>query len=148
MKIYSIYDVPEDVGIEFTEETMTQQQFKDESDTNFIVGQFVKTGVLPNVNMNPSYMDLSNVPSYRDALEFIAHAEDSFMALPALVRQEFDNDPGLFLDFVDNPDNYSRCQELGIFPPSDPPLLDVNGRTDTNQFSGGGSSSSSEMKNV
>ena len=44
-------------------------------------------------------------------------AEEQFGALPANVRREFDNDPGKMLEFIQDPDNYERGVELGLFTP-------------------------------
>ena len=37
-----------------------------------------------------------------------------FMALPSKVRREFDDDPGTFLDFANDPKNTDRMIELGL----------------------------------
>jgi hypothetical protein len=37
-----------------------------------------------------------------------------FMSLPAKIRSRFQNDPGAFLDFVQNPENRDEMIELGL----------------------------------
>jgi phage internal scaffolding protein len=47
-------------------------------------------------------------------MHYIMEAQNRFMELPAKVRKEFDNDPGAFLAFLENPNNYDRAIELGL----------------------------------
>jgi phage internal scaffolding protein len=114
MEIYSIYNRTWNPGIEFTEETMTQQHFKDECDINNIIERFTKTGTLPQIISGFEYADVSDVPSYQEALDFLNDAQERFMELPAKIRKEFDNDPGILLRFLDDPNNYERAVELGL----------------------------------
>lgn len=101
----------------------TQQQFKDECDINTIVRRFGITGQLP-FNTRPPLPDEHEYAyvEYQDMLNFISSADRSFSSLPADVRTRFQNNPGLFLKFVDDPANHAEGVKLGIFaPPPDAP---------------------------
>lgn len=103
-------------GITFTEPSMTLQSAAPECDIYNILNQFNTTGIVTHVaSGTPQYTDVSEVPDYQAALEIIMTAEEQFSALPSHVRREFDNDPGKMLEFIQNPDNYERGVELGLF---------------------------------
>lgn len=103
-------------GITFTEPSMTLQSAAPECDIYNILNQFNTTGIVTHVaSGTPQYTDVSEVPDYQAAMEIIMTAEEQFSALPSHVRREFDNDPGKMLEFIQNPDNYKRGVELGLF---------------------------------
>lgn len=103
-------------GITFTEPSMTLQSAAPECDIYNILNQFNTTGIVTHVaSGTPQYTDVSEVPDYQAAMEIIMTAEEQFSALPSHVRREFDNDPGKMLEFIQNPDNYERGVELGLF---------------------------------
>lgn len=105
-------------GIEFTEPSMALQSAAPECDIYNIINQFNTTGLVTHVASGvPQYADVSEVPDYQAALAVVMEAEDQFSSLPADVRREFDNDPGRMLEFIQNPDNYDRGVELGLFSP-------------------------------
>lgn len=103
----------------FDKPSLTHQSFKDESDINQIVGKFTRSSFsnAQEALLNARYADFSEVVDYRTALDLIMQADESFMALPAIVRKRFDNDPAVFLDFVENPDNLDELRELGLANP-------------------------------
>ena len=103
-------------GITFTEPSMTLQSAAPECDIYNILNQFNTTGIVTHVaSGTPQYTDVSEVPDYQAAMEIIMTAEEQFSALPSHVRREFDNDPGKMLEFIQDPDNYERGVELGLF---------------------------------
>lgn len=119
-------------GITFTEPSMTLQSAAPECDIYNILNQFNTTGIVTHVaSGTPQYTDVSEVPDYHAAMEIIMTAEEQFSALPSNVRREFDNDPGKMLEFIQNPDNYERGVELGLFV--------QNNSLDTNIISDSGS---------
>lgn len=103
-----------------TEETMTQQGDKNDSDINVIVARFRKTGQLPHNNKTAMYGDFTNVPDYRTAVEQVNAARDEFMKLPAKVRRRFDNNPAEFIEFATNPDNLDEMRKMGLAPTPEP----------------------------
>lgn len=118
VKIYSAYDRPGHPGYTFELPTRTQQHFQQECDINFIMDRFTRTGVMPPPKEGYVYGDVSDYDSYQSALHSLMEAQADFDLLPAKVRKEFDNDPAQFLDFIQNPENASRAQELGLLAPA------------------------------
>lgn len=106
------------------EKSLAVQSEKDACDINLIVDKYAKTGILPVMSQSPTFGDVSNAPSFQEALEIVKNAENAFNSLDARVRREFDNDPAKFLSFVDNPENADRLVTMGLreAPKSEPPL--------------------------
>jgi phage internal scaffolding protein len=100
----------------------TRQEFAEESDINNLMARYEATGLLPtNLNTNtPRYLDVSDVPDMRTALDSLANATAAFMALPASVRREFDNDAVKFVDFVQDPENRPQLKTWGLLEPEPP----------------------------
>jgi phage internal scaffolding protein len=117
---YDVDEASNESGISCPEPTLAQQHCKDECDINYIVERFGVTGQLPpQTGPMPTYGDFTGIGDYRDALEAVRAADDAFMALPAKVREKFDNDPALFVDFCSStdPEDRSLAIELGLIPP-------------------------------
>lgn len=108
-------------------ETLTQQQYKDDTDVNVIMARFMKTGQIP-LHVPPMLEgDFSQLPNYQDALETIKMADQMFMELPALARKRFENNPQELMDFLNNPENKDEAIRLGLLnPPQQPPPMDKN----------------------
>lgn len=108
---------PKDLGaIDFSgEKSLTHQSFKDECDINNIMSRYAKTGVVTHVNrFQGRYGDFSEIADYQTALGIVKNAEEMFLTLPAQIRAEFDNDPGTFIEFAENPANLDRMVQLGL----------------------------------
>lgn len=94
---------------------LTRQSMKDETDINRIVARYRQTGFLSYVNaMTPSYVNISDVNDYRDALEQMRKTDTFFEGLPAKVRARFENNPVVFLDFIVDPANEAEAITLGL----------------------------------
>lgn len=114
---------PGPAGLSFVDaEDLTEQSHKDQCDVNRILERFQKTqlDVFAHRLGAGEYMDVSNVPDYQTALMQVRAAEEMFMEVPAEIRAEFDNDPGRFLSFVQDPGNVERMREMGLMPPEAP----------------------------
>jgi phage internal scaffolding protein len=97
---------------------MAQQQFKDECDINTIARRFGISGQLPVNGRAPSFGDFTGVDDYHSAMTAIREAQESFMALPGLVRERFGQDPQRFVEFCSDPRNIDQIRELGLAPPA------------------------------
>jgi len=63
------------------------------------------------VPLPPSYQNFGDVFDFQSAMDTIKQANDSFLALPANVRARFQNDPAIFVAYVDH------CLETGDLKP-------------------------------
>jgi len=120
------YDKPKRLTISTTGPSMTKQSFKRECDINHIMAKYQKTGLVDHVSHHQGdYSDLTDVPTYHDAMNKIIAANQSFATLPSSIRKKFSNDPAEFLDFVSNPANVPEMQQMGLLPPSPTESLPV-----------------------
>ena len=104
-------------GLKCEDLSLTQQQFKEESDINTIVDRFMKSGVLPTpVNM-PQYIDYEGVFDFQSAMNIVRQADENFMRMDAKVRARFNNSPQEFLEFFSNPENVDEAIRLGLAVP-------------------------------
>lgn len=101
-------------GLSCPEPTLTQQHTAEQTDINYIVSVFAKTGILPQPVKLPTYGDFTGVSDYREALELIKQAEDGFNSLPAPARAHFNNNPGELLDFLQNSPDPQILADLGL----------------------------------
>lgn len=105
------------VQTENKEPSLTQQQFKDQTDINKIMAQYEKQGI--NYNNLPQsqgvYADLTIIPKdYQDRLHQVMQAEEAFMSLPAELRAQYNNSPQDLIDWLAKPENNDRAVELGL----------------------------------
>lgn len=114
--IRSAYDDKLRIGISFAPVGRVDPQFQNETDINYIMAKFAKTGILPTQNRAERYGTQTGT-DLREALELVTRAEQSFSELPAKVRDKFKNNPGAFLDFVQDDANLPQMAELGLLTP-------------------------------
>ena len=82
------------------EDAVTQRCFKDECDINILLAKFAVTGQLPENVRVPQYVDFEEAFDFQSSMNVIRAAEEAFNAMPAEVRDRFQNDPGRFLEFT------------------------------------------------
>ena len=131
--------------IEVFSESLTHQEFLDESNINRILAKYRLSGTVPQVAGEPMFGDFANLPEYQDALQLVVDARDAFEALPSHVRSRFENDPAKFVDFMSNPDNLDEAISLGLAPkkeveiiPPDPSPSGGDGGNPPSEAEGGG----------
>lgn len=116
MKFNTRFNPPSSPGLECGA-SMTFQHFKDECDINTIVSRY-PNGVTPYDDRKESgiYGDFSDTSifDFREAQNKIIEAEDRFQSLPSSIRQRFNNNPALLLDFLSDSNNRSEAIELGL----------------------------------
>lgn len=96
------------------DESVTQQQFKDDADINVIVKRFGLTGEMPQFNRMPQSGDFTDVSDFHSAMNLVRQAQQGFMEFPAAIRSEFSNDPGRMLAFLSDPDNRDKAVQMGL----------------------------------
>ena len=101
-------------GLVCEEPTRAQQHHKDECDINVILERFGKTGQVPVNAISGTYGDFSGVHDYHTAMNALIAAESEFAALPAQLRNKFDNNPANLVQFLDNPENRAEAEKLGL----------------------------------
>ena len=118
VRVVGVYDVSlasNESALDCRDESLTRQEFAEESDINTIIDRF-------GIGENPieaqkwvTNIDIADAPdNYQDVMNQLNLARDQFMSLPAKVRSQFDNDPGKFVDFTSNPANAEELVRMGL----------------------------------
>lgn len=118
-------------GLECPEPTLTQQNTAEQTDINYIVATFARTGVLPQAQKLPTYGDFSQVSDFRSAMELIQQSQELFQNLPSDARSHFNNNPALFLDYMQNSPEQALIDKLGLSDYVDTPQTSPSGETST-----------------
>lgn len=109
-------------GIVFTDPSMTQQHFKDETMIDSILQKYAETGFLtdPFTPKRPiQFGDFSNVSDFQTAQNAVARATEYFESLPSHIRSSFNNSPAEFLRALDDPEQRSKLVDLGFVAPAE-----------------------------
>lgn len=102
-------------GFETTGESLTQQSHSAAADVRNIIKQYDRTGLIANVNKGVAqYGDYSKINEYQVNLNMVKEAEQSFGELPSEIRQQFNNNAGLFFEFATNPKNSEKMIQMGL----------------------------------
>ncbi len=102
------------VSLTFPEKGRTKQSHKDECNINTIMERFQRTGMIDFVNEHkPQYGDVSDI-DFQGALDDVRTAQALFAGLPSSVRSRFNNDPGEYLNFAEDPTNRAEALALGL----------------------------------
>jgi len=93
-----------------------QQQFKDDCNVNNIIAKFKATGSVTHVRNTQEgvYTDLVNLPNLMEAQQVVIAASKAFEAVPSAIRQRFNHDPQLFIDFLSDEKNNEEAVKLGL----------------------------------
>lgn len=94
----------------------TRQSEQDACDINKIMERFNRTGQLPTIQRVPPRYGEAIAMDFAEAQNLITQARDAFMSLPASTRKHFANDPGLYMDAIQNatPETIPELKKLGI----------------------------------
>lgn len=93
---------------------LTKQSMRDECNINNIMAKYQKTGLVDFVsNREAQYMETDPI-DFHEAMNIVTSAKEMFADIPSSIRKKFNNDPGEFLEFVQNPENIDQVYELGL----------------------------------
>lgn len=113
------YDAyPDGQQVTFTDESLTQQQFKDECDLNKVMEVYVNTGLWMGDSLRESrdavFADVVGFEDYQDVMDNMEAVNAAFEELPADVRLLFNNQPGELVTWLANPANVEEAKSLLI----------------------------------
>lgn len=111
---YDTDAVSNETGLKCLDASLTQQHFAEECDINTIVDRFMRTGVMPEGVLTPSYADFDEVVDFQSAQNAIRAAQENFFRMPAEIRARFQNSPQVFLEFFGDPANQEEAIKLGL----------------------------------
>ncbi len=102
-------------GFETTGDSLTQQSHAAAADVRNIIRQYDRTGLIANVNKGVAqYGDYSEINEYAEALNMVRAADENFQKLPSEIRQQFNNNAGLFFEFATDPKNKEEMIKMGL----------------------------------
>lgn len=107
------------------EPSRAKQSMKDQCDINFIMARYLKSGNVDHLAKYGGSYGVADALTFHAAMNIVAAAEQMFADLPSAVRKRFSNEPGQFLDFVQNPANVAEMCELGLAKRVDPPPAEI-----------------------
>lgn len=116
--------VSNETALDCQDESKAIQSMEEESNINTIVRRFGISGELPGGFDMPQSGDFTGIPDFHTAMNLVRKAQEEFVRVPAEVRARFNNDPGRFMEFFDDPANYDEALKLGLVnarPPVVPP---------------------------
>ena len=110
--------------LDFTDSVdMCEQHHRDSVSIRNIIASYRRTGMMQQSAIRAgTFMDTINSPDFIEAQRILATANSVFESVPAAIRQEFDNDPAAFLEFIQNPENRNKMIEFGFDTDHLPPL--------------------------
>lgn len=114
---YDMAKASDEAGLSCDDPSLTQQQFAEESDINFIVDRFMKTGHIPTPFSMPQYADYDGIFDFQSAMNVVRAADENFMRMDAKIRSRFHNSPQEFLEFFADPSNHDEARRLGLMVP-------------------------------
>ena len=105
----------------FEEQGRTHQEMAEACDINKIMARYEKGQLISHVNTYEGrYGDFTETPGdFHSAMNQTIAATEMFMTLPAAIRKKFNNDPGTFLDYTQDPENEASLREMGLLPPGE-----------------------------
>lgn len=110
--------------VDCSQDGRTKQSFKDECDVNHIMNKYKHTGVLVDPvsgsGRPPLFGDFTG-QDFATMQNAVAQTRSEFERLPASVRNRFDNDPGLLLEWLADPANAKEAENLGLKATETPP---------------------------
>lgn len=128
---YSRYNPPPSPSFLFENESMTQQQFKDDCDVNNIIARLPVGGQLP-VDPRLVYADVADIPTDLMRMrDYINDAYAKFEEIPASIRDKYGHDPlAVLAGYQQELINETKVPEKvtdTVVQNSDPSSLDSNG---------------------
>lgn len=104
----------------FKGKSRTQQNQLRDADINVIVDRILKTGQVPQMRQPLTLQNFNGIFDFRTAMDSVVAAQKKFMALPAKVRERFNNDPQRFVAFCEDPSNREEMKFLGLLKKEEP----------------------------
>lgn len=102
------------VKVFFKGKGRTKQAAAQETDINWIMRRYVKTGLIDHFAKHGGEYGFASAVSFHDCMNTVVKAEQMFADLPGPVRQRFNGEPAEFLSFVQNPENQEEMVKLGL----------------------------------
>lgn len=114
---YDMNEAGDESGLKCEDPSLTQQHQAEETDINYIVNRYLRTGELQQRSLPPMQGDFTEAPDMQTAMNLVVEARNAFMEQPADVRARFGNDPVEFVNFCSNEKNRDELRKMGLWSP-------------------------------
>lgn len=95
----SMFRRPRAYRVNTGSDTPTEQAHKDDCDINKIMARYVKTGQLPDPGRPVGhFLDVTDFGDFQSSMDKVVAARQAFDALPANVREQYRNDPVVYVE--------------------------------------------------
>lgn len=111
---YDVASVSDETGLRCEDESLAQQNFRDECDINVMIQTFTRNGEVPQPSLPPRFGDFTGVRDFHSALNSVLAAQEAFLGLSPELRSRFGNDPQNLIMFLEDPANKAEAVELGL----------------------------------
>lgn len=119
VKFFTRFNSAPAVSLKFEEQSMTDQSFAEDADINQCLKKY---GSVENYNAAQALAGVSKQGVFADvsAMDFekaqalVNDANAEFAQLPSDIRDYFNNNPSILLEFLANPDNKAEAIRLGL----------------------------------
>lgn len=115
-KFYTAYDRPPRVVSDVGGESMTQQQFAQVCDINYIVKRAQRTGTIPCIPNDFVFGDFSD-STFKERMDSMANIKSYFDGLPSNVRLAYGNDVNNLIASMTTDEGVAKARELGLLGP-------------------------------
>ena len=117
-RVYNGFERPPCPGLDCSQDPgKTDASQAPDCDINKIMANYAKTGVWPADKVGAAFLDVSEAGDFHTAMNTITHAQELFLRLDASIRKEFDNDPGVLMEALQNPAERQRLEKFGVLTP-------------------------------
>lgn len=93
----------------------TDQQYKEDCDTNTILNKFMRTGQITHLaKRQGTFQDVSEIQDLSETLMIVKRAEQDFLQYPSKIRKKFNNSVTQMAEWLQDPDNNEEAVKLGL----------------------------------
>lgn len=117
-KFYTSYNRPPRVASGAGGASMTQQQFAQECDINYIVKRAQRTGVIPVVSTQEMIFGTLDEDTFKQRMDKMAEIKSYFDGLPAEIRLHYQNSVNEFIAAMNTEEGIEEGRKLGIIAPA------------------------------
>lgn len=118
MDFYTSFRRPPRVVSDVGGESMTQQQFAQECDINYIVKRAQRTGTIPVIPMQEMVFGTLDEETFKQRMDKMSEIKSYFECLPSDIRLHYQNSVNEFIAAMNTDEGLEEGRKLGIIVPA------------------------------
>lgn len=124
-KFYTSFNRPPRVASHAGGKSMTQQQFAQECDINYIVKRAQRTGTIPALPTQEMLFGTLSEDTFKQRMDQMAEIKSYFECLPSEIRLHYHNSVNEFIALMNTEEGIEEGRKLGIISPAGTPVPDA-----------------------